>query len=94
MREVTEREAWRVPPSRNGAGAVPKRDGLRLRKALLVVNSRHAIPQGGQLLITTERVSLDSHQALNHAEGRAGEFGRPEGHATSKCAIVSHDHLC
>jgi len=40
----------------------------------LAVNARDAMPHGGQLLITTERVSLEGARAQTHAEARAGEF--------------------
>jgi CheY-like chemotaxis protein len=40
----------------------------------LAVNARDAMPHGGQLLITTETVSLDAAYAQAHPEARAGEF--------------------
>jgi two-component system, cell cycle sensor histidine kinase and response regulator CckA len=40
----------------------------------LVVNARDAMPHGGQLHITTEKLSLDAAHAQANPEARAGEF--------------------
>jgi len=40
----------------------------------LVVNSRDAMPRGGQLLITTERVVFADTDTGRHPDARAGEF--------------------
>jgi two-component system, cell cycle sensor histidine kinase and response regulator CckA len=40
----------------------------------LAVNSRDAMPNGGQLLIGTSRVSIDPVYAQQHPDSRAGEF--------------------
>jgi signal transduction histidine kinase/FixJ family two-component response regulator len=40
----------------------------------LVVNARDAMPRGGQLVISISVVELDSVQARNHEEARAGRF--------------------
>jgi len=40
----------------------------------LVVNARDAMPHGGQLLIVTDKVTIDAAQASANPEARAGEF--------------------
>jgi len=40
----------------------------------LTINARDAMPSGGQLLITTEKITLDETYAHAHPEARAGEF--------------------
>jgi two-component system cell cycle sensor histidine kinase/response regulator CckA len=40
----------------------------------LVINARDAMPKGGQVLVSTELVTLDDDAARTHAEARAGEF--------------------
>jgi PAS domain S-box-containing protein len=40
----------------------------------LVLNARDAMPNGGQLRVTTEPLSLDEAQARVHPEARAGKF--------------------
>ena len=40
----------------------------------LCVNSRDAMPKGGQLLITTSAVSIDTAYVQQHPEGRTGRF--------------------
>jgi len=40
----------------------------------LAVNSRDAMPKGGQLLITTSAVQIDDHYVQQHPESRRGDF--------------------
>ena len=40
----------------------------------LVVNARDAMPHGGKVRLTTERVNLEADYVMAHPEGRAGEF--------------------
>jgi two-component system, cell cycle sensor histidine kinase and response regulator CckA len=40
----------------------------------LVVNGRDSMPQGGRLLVTTERVLIDAHYGHAHPEARPGVF--------------------
>jgi two-component system cell cycle sensor histidine kinase/response regulator CckA len=40
----------------------------------LVVNARDAMPDGGELLISTKKLRLDSEYVLSNAEASAGEF--------------------
>jgi PAS domain S-box-containing protein len=40
----------------------------------LIVNARDAMPQGGQIFIATESISLDAACVESHSEARPGEF--------------------
>jgi PAS domain S-box-containing protein len=40
----------------------------------LIVNAREAMPQGGQIIIATESISLDAARVETHSEARPGEF--------------------
>src|SRR5258706_8830817 len=40
----------------------------------LAVNSRDAMPKGGQLLIATSAVQIDDHYVQQHPESRKGDF--------------------
>jgi signal transduction histidine kinase len=40
----------------------------------LVINGRDAMPDGGRLIITTEKVTLAAQAALSHPEARPGDF--------------------
>jgi CheY-like chemotaxis protein len=40
----------------------------------LAINARDAMPRGGQLLITMEKIRLDEAYSHTHPEARAGEF--------------------
>jgi len=42
----------------------------------MVVNARDAMPRGGQLLISTERVLFEDDYGRSHPEARSGEFAR------------------
>jgi PAS domain S-box-containing protein len=60
-----------------GIGSVHA-DAANLQQLLmnLAINARDAMPGGGRLIIRTERVSLDEHDASVFANLRAGEFLR------------------
>ena len=40
----------------------------------LIVNAREAMPQGGQIFIATESISIDAAYVETHSEARPGEF--------------------
>jgi len=42
----------------------------------MVVNARDAMPRGGQLLISTERILFEDDYCRSHPEARPGEFAR------------------
>jgi signal transduction histidine kinase len=42
----------------------------------LVVNSRDAMPNGGRVTVTVDRVRLSEDAAVSLVEGRAGEYAR------------------
>jgi PAS domain S-box-containing protein len=62
----------------NYAARLPlvRADAAMLEQVLvnLVVNARDAMPKGGQLLVSTERVALDRAYVRSHPEARAGDF--------------------
>jgi PAS domain S-box-containing protein len=62
-----------------GSGAWPVRaDVGQLNQVLmnLCINARDAMPDGGQLLLATENVALDTDSVRFHLEARTGEFVR------------------